>query len=219
MWSDWLDFCDCGLHSVGPLMEKDKRLMEASWWERLTEGESEVGQSCLTVCDPVHCSPPGSSIHGVLQARILEWVAVSFSRGSSQPRNRTYVYCIAGRHFNLWAIREAWLRGKLGLILMGRAMFSKSLIQFLLMDGAVFPPCYLTWGQTLVEIMKITLTSFRRSHAGTAILSASNPAAGHHGPTPPWETHGHSWASLGQIHINSSEKNQLCYPPFSFSLR
>ena len=82
-------------------MEKDKRLMEASWWERLTEGESEVGQSCLTVCDPVHCSPPGSSIHGVLQARILEWVAVSFSRGSSQPRNRTYVYCIAGRHFNL----------------------------------------------------------------------------------------------------------------------
>ena len=45
--------------------------------------ESEVAQSCPTLCDPVDCSPPGSSIHGILQARILEWVAISFSRGSS----------------------------------------------------------------------------------------------------------------------------------------
>ena len=43
----------------------------------------KVAQSCLTLCDPVDCSPPGSSIHGILQARILEWVAISFSRGSS----------------------------------------------------------------------------------------------------------------------------------------
>ena len=47
------------------------------------ESESEVAQSCLTLCDPVDCSPPDSSIHGILQARILEWVAISFSRGSS----------------------------------------------------------------------------------------------------------------------------------------
>ena len=53
------------------------------------------------------CSPPGSSIHGILQARILEWVAFSFSRGPSQPRNRTQVSCIVGRCFNLWATREA----------------------------------------------------------------------------------------------------------------
>ena len=46
---------------------------------------SEVAQSCLTLRDPVDCSPPGSSVHGILQARVLEWVAISFSRGSSQP--------------------------------------------------------------------------------------------------------------------------------------
>ena len=71
------------------------------------KSESEVAQSCLTLCDPVDCSPPGSFIHGILQARILEWVATSFSRGSSRPRDRTQVSCIAGRHFNLWATREA----------------------------------------------------------------------------------------------------------------
>ena len=64
---------------------------------------SEVTQSCPTLCDPVDCIPPGSSVHGILQARILEWVAISFSRGSSQPRDRTQVSCIAGRHFTLWA--------------------------------------------------------------------------------------------------------------------
>ena len=61
----------------------------------------EDPQSCLTLCDPVDCSPPGFSIHGILQARILEWVAISFSRGSSRPRDRTQVSCIPGRHFNL----------------------------------------------------------------------------------------------------------------------
>ena len=55
------------------------------------ESESEVAQSCLTLCDPVDCSPPGSSVHGILQARILKWVAISSSRGSSQPRDRTHV--------------------------------------------------------------------------------------------------------------------------------
>ena len=68
---------------------------------------SEVTQSCQTLCDPVDCSLPGSSLHGILQARVLEWVAISFSRGSSWPRDRTPVSHIAGRHFNLWATREA----------------------------------------------------------------------------------------------------------------
>ena len=66
-----------------------------------SESESEVAQSCPTLCDPVDCSPPGSSVHGILQARILEWVAISFSRGSSRPRDRTQVSHIAGRRFNL----------------------------------------------------------------------------------------------------------------------
>ena len=50
-----------------------------------------VAQSCLTLCDPTDCSPPGSSVPGILQARILEWVAFPFSKGSSQPRDRTWV--------------------------------------------------------------------------------------------------------------------------------
>ena len=54
------------------------------------------------------CSPPCSSIHGIFQARVLEWVAISSSRGSSQPRDQIQVSCIAGRCFTAWAIREAW---------------------------------------------------------------------------------------------------------------
>ena len=58
-----------------------------------------------TLCDPMDCSLPGSSLHGILQARVLEWVAVSFSRGSSRPRDQTRVSCIPGRRLNLWATR------------------------------------------------------------------------------------------------------------------
>ena len=68
---------------------------------KVKESESEVAELCPTLCDPMDCSPPGSSVHGILQARILEWVAISFSRGSSQPRDQTQVSCIAGRHFIL----------------------------------------------------------------------------------------------------------------------
>ena len=65
-----------------------------------------VAQSCLTLCNPMDCSPPGSSVHGILQARILEWAANPFSRGSSRPRDWTCVSCIAGRFFTIWATRE-----------------------------------------------------------------------------------------------------------------
>ena len=67
---------------------------------------SEVAQSCLTLCDPMDCSPPGFSIHEIFQAWVLEWVAISFSRGSSQPRDWTRVSRIAGRRFTIWATRE-----------------------------------------------------------------------------------------------------------------
>ena len=50
-----------------------------------------IAQLCPTLCDPMDCSPPDSSVHGILQARILEWVAIPFSRCSSQPRDRTQV--------------------------------------------------------------------------------------------------------------------------------
>ena len=58
-----------------------------------------VVQSCLTLCNPIDDSPPDSSVDGILQARILEWVAIPFSRGSSQPRDRTQVSYTAGRFF------------------------------------------------------------------------------------------------------------------------
>ena len=65
-----------------------------------------VAQSCWTLCDHKDGSPPGSSVHGLVQARILEWVPIPFSRGSSQPRDRTQVSCIVGRFFILWAMAQ-----------------------------------------------------------------------------------------------------------------
>ena len=62
-----------------------------------------VAQSCPTLCNPMEYT-----VHGIRQARILEWVAFPFSRGSSQPRNRTGVSCIASRFFTNWTIREAF---------------------------------------------------------------------------------------------------------------
>ena len=62
-----------------------------------SESESEVAQSCLTLCNPMDCSLPGSSVHGIFQAVVLEWIAISFSRGSSQPRARTQVSRIVDR--------------------------------------------------------------------------------------------------------------------------
>ena len=61
-----------------------------------------VAQSCPSLCDPTDCSPPGFSVHGILQARILECVAIPFSRGTSQPRDWTLVSCISGRFFTVW---------------------------------------------------------------------------------------------------------------------
>ena len=68
------------------------------YWQR-KEIESEVAQSCSALCNSMDCSPPGSSIHVILQARILEWVAISFSKGSFQPRDWNW---------SLWATREAY---------------------------------------------------------------------------------------------------------------
>ena len=65
-----------------------------------------VAPSFPTLWDPMDCSPPGSSVLGILQARILEWVAMPSSRGSSQPRDLTQLSCIAGGFFTNWATRE-----------------------------------------------------------------------------------------------------------------
>ena len=62
-----------------------------TYWSMKIEVKVLVTQPCPAICNPIDCSPPGSSVHGILQARILDWVAISFSRGSSQPRDQTQV--------------------------------------------------------------------------------------------------------------------------------
>ena len=76
-----------------------------TWW--YSSDYSEVVQSCPALCEPMDCSLPSSSVHRIFQARILEWVAISFSRGSSQHRDQTWVSHIIGRRFPVWATREA----------------------------------------------------------------------------------------------------------------
>ena len=71
--------------------------------------QSEVSQSCPTLCHPVDC------VHGIFQARIPEWVVISFSRESSRPRDRTRVSCIIGRRFTIWATREVSYGRRVGV--------------------------------------------------------------------------------------------------------
>ena len=89
-----------GSHRVG---HDWSDLAAAAAAERLVyskvKGESEVTQSCPTLCDPMDRSLRGSSIHGIFQARVLKWVVISFSRGSSPPRDRTPVSRTANRRF------------------------------------------------------------------------------------------------------------------------
>ena len=68
---------------------------------------TEVSQLCSTLCNPMDHSLPCSSVCGIFQARVLEWVAISFSRESSRPKDQTRDSCTAGRRFTLWATREA----------------------------------------------------------------------------------------------------------------
>ena len=93
-----------GKLSSGHRTGKGQFSFQSQWmW---SESESEVAQSCPTLCDPMDCSLSGSSVHGIFEARVLEWIAISFSRGSSRPRNQTWVSRIAGRCFTIWATRE-----------------------------------------------------------------------------------------------------------------
>ena len=80
-----------------------------SWREGWSEVQVLALQPCLTLCNPVDYSRPGSSVHGVLQAKILEWVAIPFSKGSSAPKDRTQVSCMAGRFLTIWDTREGFL--------------------------------------------------------------------------------------------------------------
>ena len=79
----------------------ERMLMNVAIVERSVSQSVLVAQLWLTLCDPMDCSPPGSSVHGILQARILEWVANPFSTGFSQPRDQAWVSPIAGRFFTI----------------------------------------------------------------------------------------------------------------------
>ena len=106
--------------------ERNQWRLQKFWSEGLKVGEwkwKEVTQLCLTLCDSMDCSLPGSSVYGIFQARILEQVAISFSRGFSQPRNGTCVSCTGRRILYHYLTCEAkeyqWLQvniknGKLG---------------------------------------------------------------------------------------------------------
>ena len=85
-------------------------LISLSFYSKVFDEYSEdlvsVTQSCPTICNRLDCSPPDSSVHGIFSARILEWVAIPFSRGSFWPRDWTWVSCIAGKFFTIWATRK-----------------------------------------------------------------------------------------------------------------
>ena len=93
--------------------------------------------------------------------------------------------------------------GKLGLVLMGGAILIKSLVQFSVDGWSCVPSLLFTWGQTMVEVVKIIATSFKISHARTATLSTPKPTASHHSPITSLEIPGYSWASLGQSLVGS----------------
>ena len=79
----------------------------ARWLTSLVTVVVSVAKSCTILCIPMNCSLPGSSVHGISQARILEWVATSFSKGSSQPRDQTCVSCLSGGFFTVEPPQEA----------------------------------------------------------------------------------------------------------------
>ena len=91
--------------------------------------QCSVAQSCPPLFDTMDCSPPGSSVHGILQARILQRVAMPSSRESSQPRDPTRVSCIAGRFFNNWATTEAHTYAYLWLFSLSAVKKKKPLVR------------------------------------------------------------------------------------------
>ena len=106
MWSDWLVFCDCGFQSVCPLMEKDKRLMEASWWERLTEGEtgscSDGWGHAQKIFNPVLCwwleLPPCYLPGSQTMVEVMKIMAASFKRPHAHTATPSAPDPAAGHH-------------------------------------------------------------------------------------------------------------------------
>ena len=121
-----MEVCNTVQEALTKPIPKKKKCKKAKWlsrrlYQEMREGERRKGKthpaecraqrtarrgekrakslSRVRLCDPMDCSLPGSSVHGILQARVLRWIAIAFSRGSSRPRNQTRVSRIAGRRF------------------------------------------------------------------------------------------------------------------------
>ena len=97
--------------------------------------EKYGGWVCACLVVPLDCNPPGSSIHGISQARILEWVAISFSRGSYWPRDRTWVSCTAGEFFTHWAINPNMREGTSFKYYTGQDFYISEMRLFLWLKG------------------------------------------------------------------------------------
>ena len=114
LWSkDSSRYCSVNVNVDGQACFYPDEVKNTVRWPRIKKWQaagfmrSEVSQSCLTFCNPMDCTLTGSSVHGIFQVTVLEWLAISFSRASSCPRFQTRVSHFAGSHFTLWAIREA----------------------------------------------------------------------------------------------------------------
>ena len=150
-----------------------------------SEWVNEVTQSCPTLFDPMDCSLQGSSVHGIFQARVLEWVAISFSRGSSQTKDWTWVSHIAGRRFTVWATRKAsakrntvyfwWVAGLSKLIWQVLGLFSpiNHLLQYYILETVflrikiekhdnVFSHSNLSWNKNLWDHFHLRLRFWSR---------------------------------------------------------
>ena len=106
--------CHFLLQGLFPCQGSNPCLLHLLYWQvdslpQVVCMHAQTFQLCPTLCNPIDCSPPGSSILGILQARILEWVSLPSSRGSSWPRNWTHISCVAGRLFTHWANWESHL--------------------------------------------------------------------------------------------------------------
>ena len=128
-------------------------------------------QLCLTLCEPMDCSPPGSCVHGILQARVLEWIAISFSRGSSPPRDWYWVSCIANRVFTIWFTEES-----------SRNRFTER--QYLLTENVYGFPYLQSHSQVALVIKNLTASAGDMRDM-SSIPGSGRSSGGRHGnPTP-----------------------------------
>ena len=118
-----------------------------------------VTQLCLTLCNPLDCNHP-VSVHGILQARILEWIAILFSGAFSRPRGWTWAFCIAGRFFTVWTTRESFIKEPdskcfqfylfIGLVATSEPSFGHRQCQWIDMTPYLWSFIYKIWWSDLV---------------------------------------------------------------------